>query len=223
MNILLIEDDEDLCTTINDKLKKKDIIVDICTNGGDASFYINKQTYDIIILDRMLPEKDGITILNELRRNNIQTPVIMVTAMNTTLNKIEGLDNGADDYLVKPFEMEELFARIRALTRRPTQMINNTILSISNIKLNVQQNKLFSSTASCTLSRRECDLLNFFIRNKNQVLTRDMILTRVWGADSDVTDSNLDNFIYFLRKRLKIVNSDANLKTIYGIGYRLEN
>lgn len=223
MNILIIEDDNDLCCIMKTELQKNNFKVDICNDGDDALFYTNIQTYDIIILDRMLPNKDGIEILNEMRKNNICTPVIMVTAMDTIQNKIEGLDSGADDYLVKPFVMEELFARIRALTRRPSQIINNDTLSFSNISLNINQNILESDSAICTISKRESDLLAFFIKNKSQVLTREMILTRVWGADSEVTDSNLDNFICFLRKRLKTVKSKASLKTVRGVGYRLED
>ena len=222
-NILIIEDDNDLCCIMKTELQKNNFKVDICNDGDDALFYTNIQTYDIIILDRMLPNKDGIEILNEMRKNNICTPVIMVTAMDTIQNKIEGLDSGADDYLVKPFVMEELFARIRALTRRPSQIINNDTLSFSNISLNINQNILESDSAICTISKRESDLLAFFIKNKSQVLTREMILTRVWGADSEVTDSNLDNFICFLRKRLKTVKSKASLKTVRGVGYRLED
>lgn len=222
MRILIIEDDKDLCDILSKQLAKKDFLCDICNDGEDAMFYALQQTYDIIILDRMLPQKDGIAILNEIRANNINTPVIMVTAMNTIENRIEGLDSGADDYLVKPFAIEELFARIRALVRRPSNIVNNDILNFSNISLNINETSLHSRDKSCTLSKRETDLLAFFIKNKNIVLTREMILTRVWGADSMVTDSNLDNFICFLRKRLKVVNSDAKIKTIRGTGYRLE-
>lgn len=222
MRILIIEDDTDLCFILKNQLEKNNFSCDICNNGEDAMFYALQQTYDIIILDRMLPEKDGLIILNEIRQNNISTPVIMVTAMNTIENRIEGLDSGADDYLVKPFAMEELFARIRALIRRPSNIVNNDILTFSNIKVNINEAILSSDSRNCTLSKRETDLLAFFIKNKNIVLTREMILNRVWGADSSVTDSNLDNFICFLRKRLKVVNSNAKIKTIRGTGYRLE-
>ena len=222
MRILMIEDDKDLCTIVSEQLSKNGYTTDICNNGDEAMFYAMKKTHDIIILDRMLPEKDGLTILKEIRKNNVTTPVIMVTAMNTIEHRIEGLDTGADDYLVKPFAMEELFARIRALIRRPTKIISCDTLNFSNITLNINESKLISDNASCDLSKRETDLLSFFIKNKNQVLTREIILTRVWGADSSVTDSNLDNFISFLRKRLKLVNSNATLKTVRAVGYRLE-
>jgi DNA-binding response OmpR family regulator len=222
MRILMIEDDKDLCTIVSEQLNKNGYIIDICNNGDEAMFYAMKKNHDIIILDRMLPEKDGLTILKEIRKKNITTPVIMVTAMDSIEHRIEGLDNGSDDYLVKPFAMEELFARVRALVRRPAKIINCNLLNFSNLTLNIDENKLISNNSSCDLSKRETDLLTFFIRNKNQVLTREMILTRVWGADSSVTDSNLDNFISFLRKRLKVVNSNATLKTIRAVGYRLE-
>lgn len=222
MRILIIEDDKDLCTIVSEQLNKSGYATDICNNGDEAMFYAMKKTHDIIILDRMLPEKDGLTILKEIRKNNVTTPVIMVTAMNTIEHRIEGLDTGADDYLVKPFAMEELFARIRALIRRPTKLISCDTLNFSNITLNINESKLISDNASCDLSKRETDLLAFFIKNNKQVLTREIILTRVWGADSSVTDSNLDNFISFLRKRLRIVNSNATLKTVRAVGYRLE-
>lgn len=222
MRILMIEDDKDLCTIVSEQLNKNGYATDICNTGDEAMFYAMKKTHDLIILDRMLPEKDGLTILKEIRKNNVTTPVIMVTAMNTIEHRIEGLDAGADDYLVKPFAMEELFARIRALVRRPTKIISCDTLNFSNITLNINESKLISDNASCDLSKRETDLLAFFIKNKNQVLTREIILTRVWGADSSVTDSNLDNFISFLRKRLRLVNSNATLKTVRAVGYRLE-
>jgi DNA-binding response OmpR family regulator len=222
MRILIIEDDKDLCEIISKQLNRNGFSTDICNNGGDALFYAMKQTYEIIILDRMLPEKDGLTIINEIRSKNITTPVIMVTAMDTLQNRIEGLDSGADDYLVKPFELEELLARIRALVRRPTTIMNSELLSFSDINLNVNEKILASYTASCVLSKRETDLFAFFIKNKEQTILRETLLSRIWGADFFVMDSNLDNFICFLRKRLHTVNSHVTIKTIRAVGYRLE-
>lgn len=222
MRILIIEDDKDLCSIISEQLNKNGYATDICNDGYEAVFYAAKKAYDIIILDRMLPEKDGLTVLSEIRKNHVTTPIIMVTAMNSVENRIEGLDTGADDYLTKPFAIEELFARIRALVRRPSKIVNSDKLTFSNMTLLLNENRLISDNASCDLSKRETDLLAFFIRNKNQVLTREMLLSRVWGVDSLVTDSNLDNFISFLRKRLKTINSQAKIKTIRSVGYRLE-
>ncbi len=222
MRILLIEDDKDLCELVSKQLDNKGFTTDICNDGEDALFYAKQQAYDVIILDRMLPGKDGLSIMDEIRHNTIITPVIMVTAMDTVKNRIEGLDAGADDYLVKPFAMEELFARIRALVRRPAAIVHNDLLSFSNIILDVNENMLKSDTTSCILSKRETDLLAFLIINKEQTLTRETLLSRVWGVDSYVTDGNLDNFIFFLRKSLNTVKSKATIKTIRSVGYRLE-
>lgn len=222
MRILVIEDDKELCSILEYQLKKNGIESDCCYTGEDALFYGCKQTYDIIVLDRMLPGMDGITILKELRKQKIATPVIMVTAMGSLNNRIEGLDNGADDYLTKPFEVDELLARIRALARRPVRIENDTELSFSDIILNESKVELIRGGESCCLSKRESDLLAFLIKNKGQILTREMLLSRIWGADSFVTDGNLDNFICFLRKRLRSVHSHATIKTIRSIGYRLE-
>lgn len=222
MRILVIEDDKELCSILEYQLKTNNMQADFCYDGEDALFYATKQSYDVIILDRMLPGMDGISILEKLRKENITTPVIMVTALDGLKNRIEGLDTGADDYLTKPYEMEELLARIRALARRPARIENINRFFFSDFYLDEGKMQLIRDKEVCGLSKRESDLLAFFIKNKGQILTREVILTRVWGADSFVTDSNLDNFICFLRKRLKSVHSHACVKTVRAVGYKLE-
>lgn len=218
----MIEDDRELCDILQIEMEKNQFLVDFCHNGEDAEFYINSNAYDVIILDRMLPGKDGISILREIRSKSNSTPIIMLTAMNTLQNRIEGLDQGADDYLTKPFEIEELFARIRALARRSTKIENTNIYTFGDISLDTLNLCIKHNNEICSLSKRESDLLAFFIHNKGITLERELILTRIWGADSFVTDGNLDNFIHFLRKRLKSVHSQVALKTVRGVGYRLE-
>ncbi len=222
MHLLIIEDDKELCSILEYQFKKNKIEADFCNDGADALFYTEKQIYDIIILDRMLPGTDGLTILDKLRRSKITTPVIMLTAMDTLKDRVEGLDTGADDYLTKPFDMEELLARIRALSRRPVKIENFECFYFSDFCFNAGTMQLTRSGEGCGLSRREGDLLSFFIKNKGQILTREMLLTRIWGADSFVTDGNLDNFICFLRKRLKLIHSHATIKTIRSVGYQLK-
>ena len=222
MRILVIEDDKELCSILEYQMKKSGMEADFCHDGEEALLYGTKQTYDVIMLDRMLPGMEGISVLEKLRRNKVSTPVIMVTAMDQIENRIEGLDSGADDYLTKPFEVGELLARIRALARRPSRIESIDELYFSDFYLNLGKMQLIRGEESCGLSKREGDLLAFFIKNKGQILTRELILTRVWGADSFVTDGNLDNFIYFLRKRLKSVHSHATIKTIRSVGYQLE-
>ncbi len=221
MKILLIEDDKDLCTALRVSLKKEGFDVDISMNGEDAIYYATSAPYDIIILDRMLPVMDGLQLLQILRQRNITTPVIMVTAMSGISDRIDGLDAGADDYLVKPFDVGELLARIRALIRRPGKISNTNALQFSNFTLDVDLHTLTTEYKTVTLSNKETKLLEFLIKNKSQILTRDQIIARVWGLDSFVEDGNLDNYIYFGRRRLKAANCRAQIKTIHSVGYQL--
>ena len=222
MRILMIEDDRDLCGAVSFQLINEGYDVDMCHNGEDALYYALQKSHDIIILDRMLPSLDGLSILHAMRKKGIETPVIIVTAMNGLNDRIDGLDSGADDYLVKPFAVEELLARIRALSRRPKVLENTETLRFSNILLDTAKQVLKSEANSCSLSKRETQLMEYFLRNKNQILSRDMLLNHVWGPDSFVEDGNLDNYIHFLRRRLKSVESRAVIKTIHSVGYRLE-
>jgi len=222
MKILLIEDDEDLSRALCYTLKKEGYLVDTCFQGDEAIYYGNSSSYDVIILDRMLPIVDGLTVLQTLRKNNITTPIIMVTAMNGINDRIDGLDSGADDYLIKPFDIGELLARIRALSRRPRTIESNIVLKFSDFSLDTDLHTLMTESKTVTLSNKEAFLLEFLIRNHGQILTREQILTRVWGLDTFVEDGNLDNYIYFVRRRLKAVNCKARIKTIHSVGYQLE-
>ncbi|NLZ82334.1 MAG: response regulator transcription factor [Clostridiales bacterium] len=201
MRLLLIEDDQDLCAALCVTLKK--------------------EGYDAIILDRMLPLVDGLSILQILRKNNITTPIIMVTAMNGINDRIDGLDAGADDYLIKPFDTRELLARIRALVRRPRELNHNEILKYSNFTLNINLHTLTADNKAVTLSNKETNLLEYLIHNKGQILTREQILTRVWGINNDVEDGNLDNYIYLVRRILKMTGCKAQIKTVHSVGYQL--
>ncbi len=165
---------------------------------------------------------DGIRVLEHLRRQNIQTPVILATALDELTNRIDGLDAGADDYLGKPFAVEELIARLRAITRRSGSLPPSDPLSLSGLSLDPEQRLLSHGSASLTLSKRESSLLEFFMRNPYRTLPRSQILSYVWGACSEVEEGNLDNYVYFLRRRLKAVDAPVCLTTVHGIGYRLE-
>lgn len=222
MRLLLVDDDIELLNAITLQLKNAGYNVDTCDNGIDAECYIESKCYDGVILDRMLPGKDGLTVLKNIRKKKILVPVILVTGMGELGNKIEGLDAGADDYISKPFAVEELKARLRALLRRPIGFNETDHLEFSNISLDVNNAVLKSNTATTTLSKKENMLLEFFLRNKEQVLSREQILSKVWGLDSFVEDGNVDTYIHFLRKRLKNVGSKAVIKTVHGMGYRME-
>lgn len=222
MRILLIEDDINLCDSLSFQLEKESFSVDLCHDGNDALHFIQQHAYDLILLDRMLPGKDGIQVLEELRHSGIKIPVIMITALGELHDKVDGLDSGADDYIVKPFAYEELMARIRSINRRPLHWTSNSLLEVADICLDTSRKLLTKSPAFCTLSKRESDLLEVFLRNPDQTLPRNLLLAKVWGPDAEVEEGNLDNYIHFLRRRLKTVQSVLKLTTIRGVGYRLE-
>lgn len=222
MRILLIEDDYNLSLTLTFQLEHEGITVDTCRNGEDALYYMNSKTHDLILLDRMLPQVDGITLLKKFRESGSQTPVIILTALGELGDKVTGLDAGADDYLVKPFEFEELMARIRSINRRPRQWEKEPSLTLLDITYSPGDNQLSGSLGECSLSKKEGMLLEIFLQNPGQVLPRATLLSRVWGVDAEVEDGNLDNYIHFVRRRLKSVTRQISIQTVRGIGYRLE-
>ena len=223
MRLLIIEDNKDLCDGMCFQLQHEGYTIDTCYTGEYALYYALQHSYDVIILDRMLPDIDGLSILKIIRQKNINVPVIMVTAMERLLDRIDGLDSGADDYLVKPFAMEELLARVRALARRPQKIEQTELLTYSDLELDVKKQLVRTAQKSSSLTKREADLLEFFMRNPNQVLPRETILSRVWGPDNFVEEGNLDNYIHFLRRRLKSIDCTAQIKTIHSVGYCLES
>lgn len=221
MRILLAEDDKNLNSTLTERLQAKGFTVDSCLDGEDALYYANLNIYDVILLDRMLPSMDGTEILTKLRDNHINVPIIMITALGTLEDKVSGLHAGADDYLVKPFEFEELLARIQSVTRRSFMLRPADNLQLMDVSYLPENDTLTGPNGNCTLSKREGALLEVFLRNPNNTLSRTMLLLKVWGPESNVEDGNLDNYIHFIRRRLKTIGSRLELKTIRGIGYCL--
>lgn len=222
MRILLVDDDVDLCEAICFHLKNEGYIIDVCNDGEDSIYYINQNAYDLIILDRMLPSINGLDILKHIRSNKIVTPVLMMTALNAIGDKVEGLDSGADDYIVKPFATPELLARIRALSRRSPKLENSNYISYEDISLDIVGHHLKGPAGSFYLSKRETQLFEILIKNPEKTIHRDIIFAHVWGSDNIVEDGNLDNYIYFLRRRLNTVGSNLQIKTIRSVGYSLE-
>ena len=222
MRILIIEDDKKLCWLLQFRLEQEKYEADICSDGGDAEYFLEQNAYDLVLLDRMLPHKDGLTILREMRQRNNNTPVIMMTALGELNDKVTGLDCGADDYIVKPFEVEELLARIRCLMRRPSHLESLDVISLCDVVYKPEENLLTGPADTCTLSQKEGELMRLFLRNPGQTLPRQTIQTRVWGVDFETLDGNLDNYIYFIRRRLKNVGSDMEIKTVRGVGYKLD-
>lgn len=222
MRLLLIEDDESLCLSLSYQLRQDGFAPETCHDGEEGLLWARQQGYDLILLDRMLPGMDGLTLLRQLRREGIHTPVIFLTALGQLGDKTGGLDAGADDYIVKPFAYDELLARIRCVLRRPAVLSGGDLLRYGDVTYDPGSLTLRRGTASTALSKRLGDLLELFLRNPGQTLPRQTILLRVWGMETEVEDGNLDNYTYFLRRSLRKVGSTLRLMTVRGIGYRLE-
>lgn len=222
MRLLLIEDDESLCLSLSYQLRQDGFAPETCHDGEEGLLWARQQGYDLILLDRMLPGMDGLTLLRQLRREGIHTPVIFLTALGQLGDKTGGLDAGADDYIVKPFAYDELLARIRCVLRRPAVLSGGDLLRYGDVTYDPGSLTLRRGAASTVLSKRLGDLLELFLRNRGQTLPRQTILLRVWGMETEVEDGNLDNYTYFLRRSLRKVGSTLRLTTVRGIGYRLE-
>ncbi len=221
MNILLIEDDKDLCRALSCRLGQDGHRTDCCHNGREAELYIRQGIYDLILLDCMLPEKDGIHILKSMRAEGNLTPVIILSALGEIDDRVNGLNTGADDYLVKPFAYSELSARITSLFRR-RNAFREARLSFGDLSLDPAENRLSCKDKNCSLSQTESELMGLLLRTGEKTANRTVLLHKIWGLDTSVEDSNLDNYIYFLRKRLKTLESGVRILNRRGIGYRLE-
>lgn len=201
------------------QLEKEHHEVTICNNGRDGLDLFLQDAYDLVLLDRMLPTMNGLLILQKARRSGISTPVIMITALGELYDRVEGLDCGADDYLVKPFAYEELAARIRSIGRRNHVYDDNNLFSYADLTYDSRLRELTGPDGSIQLSGREGRLLEVFLQNPDTTLQRLVLLSRVWGADAPVEESNLDTYIHFVRKRLQQIGSHATIETVRGIGY----
>lgn len=224
MKILLVEDDAELCSVIQKALEKEKYIVDCVSDGETAMFYAmnTEYAYDLAIIDRMLPVIDGLTIIKAMRKKGIRIPVIIITAMDALDNRIEGLDGGADDYLVKPFHIRELSARVRALIRRPADLQLSGKLQYGDLTFDKESRKLSSDVKSVQLTARETELFSVFIQSPEKLFNREQLVLKIWGTSSEVEAGNVDNYISFLRKRLRELNSFCKITTVYGAGYKLE-
>ena len=223
MRILLVEDEKHFAEALCTSLKKEDYITDWYANGIEGLEQALTGIYDVIILDWMLPGMDGINILKHLRQEENHTPVLLLTARSELEDKILGLDSGADDYLCKPFHREELFARLRALTRRKSTQEVCT-LSYGDLSMANGQNSLYCSCSGLTLTLhgKEFHLMEFFLRNCNQIITKEQIIEKVWGYDSEAEYNNVEVYISFLRKKLSYLKTNVSIKTIRKIGYCLD-
>ena len=223
MRILVVEDEKNLNDIIVKKLKKEKYGVDCCFDGKDAIDYILATEYDVIILDIMLPKLNGFEVLKSIRNKNIKTPVLMLTAKDGIEDKVQGLDLGADDYLIKPFSFDELLARIRVLLRRNSTNNNaNNIYKIANLTVDIDSRSVFRDDKSIKLSTREFTILEYLIRNKGKVLSRDSIEQHIWDYEYEGGTNVVDVYIRYLRKKIDDGYSPKLIYTIRNIGYVLK-
>ena len=221
MNILLVEDEKALSNAVKKILEKQGWYVDAVYDGGEALDYAEGAQYDLIILDVMLPVKDGFEVLAELRRKGSSVPILMLTARSTVADKVTGLTEGADDYMTKPFDTEELLARVVALTRRRGEVIVDE-LGFGDIKLSLRSGVLSRGGESVQLSKKELEVMKAFLYEPSMTFTKDMLISKAWGMDSDAGDNNVEVYISFLRKKLRFLGSRVGIRNLQRIGYRLE-
>lgn len=221
MRILVVEDDKKVAAFLQKGLREEQYAVDVCRNGEDAAYEAQVHPYDVIILDIMLPGKDGFTICRELRENNVLTPILMLTAKDSLEDKIIGLSEGADDYLTKPFSFEELLARIRALLRR-SQDYKTGILKVDDLELDPLRRTVQRAGTPITLSGKEYALLEYLLRNKGIILSQSKIIDHVWDRNYDGTSNLINVYINHLREK---IDKDAEvklIKTVRGQGYKID-
>lgn len=221
MRILLVEDELHMAEAIEQVLKKNNYSIDLAYDGEYGLDCALSGIYDVIVLDIMLPKLDGISVLKELRDNGIKTPIILLTAKDETTDKVRGLDSGADDYLAKPFQTEELLARLRALGRRKGELVHDNILRFEDIELNPLTLDLSCRDRSFRLTLKESQLLELLLRHKRMVLPTTRIIEKLWGFETETEDSHVQVYVSFLRKKLTQLDSVVKIKAVRSVGYIL--
>ncbi|MBS5950314.1 MAG: response regulator transcription factor [Clostridium sp.] len=223
MKLLLIEDEKELSEALFQILTKNKYLVDAVYDGDDGLDYALTGIYDVIVLDIMLPKLNGLNLLKKIRKEGILTPVIMLTAKSQIEDRVVGLDLGADDYLTKPFAVEELLARLRSITRRKGNVVNDNTLTYGDIRLNINTYDLDVNDESIRLTLKEFEIIKYFMERPRCVVSKDDLITKLWGFDSDVEYNNIEVYISFIRKKLSYLNSKVSIVTIRGVGYRMED
>ena len=221
MRILIVEDEVRLASSLQDLLELGGYSPDISHDGESGLDNALTGIYDVVLLDVMLPKLDGFTVLRRMRAAGNATPVLMLTARSEVADKVEGLDCGADYYLTKPFEPQELLACIRALTRRQPELRGADLLEYGDLKLDKSAFSLSCGERSVRLSRKEYDMMELLMRNRDLILTKETLLLKIWGYESDAEDNNVEVYISFLRKKLEHLHSGVKIKTIRMVGYCL--
>ena len=221
MNLLIVEDEAALAGALEHILRKAGNLTDWVAEGQSALDYIRGCSYDLVLLDIMLPKLDGISVLRQIRSEGIQTPVLLLTARATVPDKVLGLNAGADDYLTKPVDPEELLARIGAITRRKGDMVLNE-LSFEDLTLDLNTVTLRCCKRDVQLSPKELEIARLMLTQPQMTFSKDLLISKGWGMDSEATDNNVEAYISFLRKKLRFLGSRVTIRNLQKIGYRLE-
>ncbi len=221
MRILVVEDEKDLNSIICSKLIKEGYNVDACYDGMAALDYMEAEHYDGAIMDIMIPGKDGVTVLRNMRENGIQVPVLFLTAKTETRDIVKGLDAGASDYMTKPFEFSELMARLRVMLRTQTA-VNENVITCGSLVVDMNNRQAVRDGVTIDLTVREYAILEYLARNKNMVVTREQIRANIWNVEEDINSNVVDVYIRYLRKKIDDDFEEKLIHTIRGVGYRLE-
>jgi DNA-binding response OmpR family regulator len=222
MRILIIEDDHKIANALKKGLEQESFAVDVSFDGGDGLGSALTIKYDLVVLDRMLPGGiDGLTIAKKMREINIHTPILILTAKDKISDKVEGLNAGADDYLIKPFAFEEFLARIKALLRRPSQSLDS-VLKVGDLTLDRDRFEVKRNGKKIDLSKKEFSLLEYLMRNAGRIVSKDMIINHVWDFDADILPNTVEVYIGYLRKKIdKAPSGESIIQTIHGFGYQI--
>lgn len=222
MRVLIVEDEVRLAETLRDLLDTEHYAADVCHDGESGLDNALSDIYDLVILDVMLPKKDGFSVLQALRQEGKTVPVLMLSARSELSDRVEVLDCGADYYLTKPFEPKELLACVRMLTRRQPEQRASNVLEYGDLRLELDTFELACGERSVRLSRKEFDMMELLLRSREMVLTKESLIVKLWGYESDAEDNNVEVYISFLRKKLEHLRSRVKIRTIRMVGYRLE-
>jgi DNA-binding response OmpR family regulator len=222
MKVLVVEDEHKIANAIKQGLIQENFAVDVAYDGTEGYDLAVSEEYDLIILDRLLPGIEGLEICKKLRDQKIHTPILMLTAKGQISDRVEGLDGGADDYLVKPFAFEELLARIKALGRRPRKTLETT-LRIADLSLNIKTYEIKRGSIPIQLSRKEFVLLEYLMRHKNKILTKQQIIDHVWSYESDILPNTIEVYVGYLRNKIDkpFEKSPELIHTVRGFGYKI--
>ncbi|MCL6516301.1 response regulator transcription factor [Alicyclobacillus sp.] len=219
MRILIVEDEQRLAAALAQLLKEHQYAVDVAHDGNTGLDLALMDCYDVLVLDVMLPGQSGLDIVRQVRRAGLDVPILLLTAKDTVDDRVTGLDAGADDYLVKPFATKELLARIRALTRRTGTVSGPDTLTVGPFSMHLAERTIFRNGQPLNLTAKEFQLLELLMRNHGKVMSKELILDRVWGPDAEVIGNAVENYVHFLRKKIDVPGQPSYIETVRGVGY----